>query len=89
MEEPMTAEVTVTLGDGSTGIRLSDTDRPVEVLRAAAAALERLAASVEREQEPIACGICGAAPAGIRAAPSGDWELMPCGHGLHEPKVEP
>ena len=83
MEEPNTFHVTVTLAnDGTTGIQLSDTDRPGDWLRAAASALERLAASIEREEEPIACATCGAAPAGIRAAPSGSWELLPCGHGL-------
>lgn len=83
MEEPETFEVTVSLAaDGTTAIQLSDTDRPGEVLRAAASVLERLAASIEREQEPVVCATCGASPAGIRAAPSGPWELLPCGHGL-------
>jgi hypothetical protein len=37
MEEPIAVEVTVTLAaDGSTGIRMSDTDRPSDALRAAA-----------------------------------------------------
>ena len=83
MEEPMTVEVTVTVApDGSTAIRLSETDRPTDALRAAASTLERLAASIEKEEAPIVCGICGAPPVGIRAAPSGTWELLPCGHGL-------
>lgn len=83
MEDTNAFQVTVTLAaDGTTGIQLSDTDRPGDVLRAAASSLERLAASIEREQEPIVCATCGAAPAGIRAAPSGSWELLPCGHGL-------
>jgi hypothetical protein len=83
MEGPNTFEVTVSLAaDGTTGIQLSDTDRPGDALRAAASALERLAASIEREQEPIICATCGASPAGIRAGPSGRWELQPCGHGL-------
>ena len=67
---------------GTTGIQLSDTDRPADALRAAASVLERLAASIEREEEPIACATRGASPAGIRAAPSGSWELFPCGQGL-------
>jgi hypothetical protein len=82
MEEPK-FEVTVALADdGTTGIQFSDTDRPVDALRAAASALERLAVSIEREEEPILCVACGAAPVGARAAPSGVWELLPCGHGL-------
>lgn len=83
MEEPKTFEVTVTLAaDSTTAIQLSETDRPRDALREAAAVLERLAASIEREQEPVVCVTCGASPAGIRAAPSGTWELLPCGHGL-------
>jgi hypothetical protein len=83
MDEPKKFEVTVALeSDGRTGIQFSDTDRSADSLRAAASALERLAASIEREQEPIVCGTCGASPAGVRAAPSGPWELLPCGHGL-------
>jgi hypothetical protein len=83
MEEPTRFEVTVALAvDGTTGIRFSDTDRPADSLRAAASALERLAVSIEREDEPILCTTCGAAPVGVRAAPSGMWELLPCGHGL-------
>ena len=54
VEEPKKFEVTVALAvDGTTGIQFSDTDRPVDSLRAAASALERLAVSIEREQEPI------------------------------------
>jgi hypothetical protein len=83
MDEANAVEVTVTLApDGTTGVQLSGTDRPGDVLRAVASALERLAASIEREQEPIVCVTCGGSPAGIRAAPSGTWELLPCGHGL-------
>ena len=83
MEEPKTFEVTVTLAaDGTTAIQLSETDQPGDALREAAAVLERLAASIEREQEPMVCVTCGASPAGIRAAPSGTSELLPCGHGL-------
>ena len=83
MEDPNAFRVTVTLAaDGTVAIRLPDTDRPGELLRAAAAALERLAVSIEREQEPIVCAICGASPTGVRAAPAGSWELLPCGHGL-------
>jgi len=83
MEEPKKFEVTVALGvDGTTGIQFSESDRPADSLRAAASVLERLAVSIEREHEPIVCVTCGAAPVGARAAPSGMWELLPCGHGL-------
>lgn len=82
MEEPVGGEVTVTLGpDGNIGIRLSETDRPAQVLRAAASVLQRFAASIERDQEPIACPTCGLAPEGVLATPSGDWHFLPCGHG--------
>src|SRR5947209_6896936 len=61
MDEPTRFEVTVALAiDGTTGIRFSDTDRPADSLRAAASALERLAVSIEREDEPILCTTCGA-----------------------------
>lgn len=78
------ADVSVRLeADGSTtAIRLSPTDRPVEVLRQAASVLERYAASNEREHDSIECGTCGATPTGIRARPDGLWVLIPCGHGL-------
>jgi hypothetical protein len=83
MEEPKAFEVTVTLAaDGTTAIQLSETDRPGDALREAASVLERLAASIEREQEPVVCATCGTSPAGIKATPSGTWELLPCGHGL-------
>ncbi len=83
MEEPEKFEVTVALAvDGTTGIQFSDTERPADGLRAAASALERLAVSIEREQEPVLCVTCGAAPVRARADPSGMWELLPCGHGL-------
>jgi hypothetical protein len=83
MEEPKPFEVTVTLAaDGTTAIQLSETERPGDALRKAATVLERLAGSIEREQEPVVCTSCGTYPAGIRAAPSGMWELLPCGHGL-------
>lgn len=68
--------------DGSTGMRLSDADQPVEVLRAAASVLEGFAAFYERENEPISCGTCGVAPMGVEAAPSGEWRFAPCGHGV-------
>jgi hypothetical protein len=85
MRERLEAEVTVSLcADDSTGISLSATDRPVEVLRKAASLLERYAASIEREQEPIACAACGTAPTGVRASPAGEWRFEPCGHGIQE-----
>lgn len=85
MSEPLEAEVTVKLcADESTGISLSETDRPVEVLRRAASVLERYAASIEREHEPIACDACGIAPTGVRASPAGEWRFEPCGHGIRE-----
>jgi hypothetical protein len=77
------AEVTVTLGtDGSTRISLTPTERPVEVLRTTASLLERYAATIERENEPLSCGTCGATPTGVRAVPDGQWRFTPCGHGL-------
>ena len=83
MSEPLEAEVTVSLcADGSTGISLSKTDRPVEVLRRAASVIERYAASIEREHESIVCEACGIAPTGVRASPAGEWRFEPCGHGV-------
>jgi hypothetical protein len=85
MSDPLEAEVTVSLcADDSSGISLSKTDRPVEVLRRAASVLERYAASIECEHEPIACGACGIAPTGVRASPTGEWRFEPCGHGVHD-----
>ena len=82
MNDPLESEVTVTLcSDESTGIPLSKTDRPVEVLRRAAAVLERYAASIEREDEPIICEACDTAPTGVHASPAGEWRFEPCGHG--------
>ena len=76
-------EVTVSLEtDGTVGISLSPTERPVKLLRKAAAVLEAYAGSIEREQEPIACETCGVSPSGARATPDGQWEFTPCGHGL-------
>jgi hypothetical protein len=75
--------ITVTLdADGSTRISLSPTEHPVDDLRKVAAVLERYAASIERENETILCEICGISPTGVRAAPDGQWELLPCGHSL-------
>ena len=81
MNDTRTEVITVTLEpDGSTRLCLSATDRQVEVLRAAAALLERYAASIERENEPVRCDTCGTAPTGVQATPAGRWQLMPCGH---------
>jgi hypothetical protein len=75
--------ITVTIdADGNTRISLSPTGHPVDDLRNAAAVLERYAASIERENEPILCEICGISPTGVRAAPDGQWELLPCGHSV-------
>lgn len=83
VSEATAGVITVTLeSDGSTGLSLSATERPVEVLRAAAALLERYAASIERENEPIHCDTCGGSPTGVRAAPDGLWRFTPCGHGV-------
>lgn len=85
MSDRLEVKVTVSLwSDDSTGISLSETDRPVEVLRKAASVLERYAASIEREHEPIACAACGTAPTGVRASPAGEWRFEPCGHGIHD-----
>ncbi len=73
--------ITVTLeADGTTGISLSPTEHPVDDLRKAAAVLERYAASIQRENEPVVCETCGTSPTGVRAAPDGQWRLLPCGH---------
>jgi hypothetical protein len=78
--------ITVTLeADGSTGLSLSPTEHPVEALRKAAALLERYAASIEREDEPVRCETCGNNPTGARATPDDRWELIPCGHGVETP----
>jgi len=82
MSDRLEAQVTVSLCADSTGISLSETDRPVEVLRRAASVLENYAASIEREHEPIACAACRTAPTGVRASPSGEWRFEPCGHGI-------
>jgi hypothetical protein len=75
--------VTVTLeADGTTGLSLSPTEHPVEALRKAAALLDRYAASIESENEPVRCGTRGSSPTGVRATPDGRWELIPCGHGM-------
>jgi hypothetical protein len=75
--------VTITLGvDGDTNISLSETDRPVEVLRAAASVLERYAASIEREAQPFTCTTCSIVPTGVHARPGGEWRFEPCGHGF-------
>src|SRR5687767_750113 len=80
--EPATV-ITITLdADGSTALSLSATERPVDELRKAAAVLERYAASIERENEPVLCETCGTSPTGVRAAPGGPWELLPCGHSV-------
>ncbi len=81
-DEPATV-ITVTLdADGSTALSLSATEHPVAELRRAAAVLERYAASIERENEPVLCEACGISPTGIRAAPDGPWQLLPCGHSV-------
>lgn len=78
--------VSVTLDeDGGIGISLSPTDRPVDVLRRAAAVLERYAANLEREHAPVHCGVCGHPPTGLQALPSGQWRFEPCGHGVPFP----
>ena len=81
MEHEAAIVITVTMdADGTTALSLSPTERPVEDLRKAAAVLERYAASIERENEPVLCETCGTSPTGIRAAPDGQWQLLPCGH---------
>jgi hypothetical protein len=72
--------------DGSTGLSLSPTEHPVDALRKAAGLLERYAASIERESEPVRCGTCGSRPTGVRASPDGQWALIPCGHGVDTPR---
>ena len=73
--------ITVSLdADGATSLSLSPTKHPVDDLRKAVAVLERYAASIERENEPVLCDMCGTRPTGIRAAPDGRWHLLPCGH---------
>ena len=81
MENEPATVITVTLGaDGSTSLSLSPTEHPVDDLRNAATVLERYAASIERENEPVLCPACGTRPTGIRAAPDGQWQLVPCGN---------
>jgi hypothetical protein len=81
-DEPATV-ITVTVdADGSVGVSLSPSEHPMDALRKAAGLLERYAARMERENEPIPCETCGISPTGIRAAPDGRWQLMPCGHGV-------
>ena len=81
MEQESSIVITVTLdADGATALSLSPMEQPVDHLRKAAAVLERYAASIERENEPILCETCGTSPTGIRAAPDGTWHLLPCGH---------
>lgn len=81
--DPPAGTVSVTLDeDGGIGMSVSPTDRPVDLLRAAAAVLERCAANLEREQAPVHCGVCGQQPTGVRALPSGPWRFEPCGHGV-------
>ena len=83
MEHEPATVITVTLdADGSVGVSLSPSEHPVDALRKAAALLERYAASIERENEPVQCETCGTSPTGFRAAPDGGWQLMPCGHGV-------
>ena len=90
MNDRLEAKVTVSLcADDSTGISLSETDRPMEVLRQAASVLERYAASIEREHEPITCAVCGTAPTGVRASPAGEWRFEPCGHGIRDAASRP
>jgi len=80
--------VSVTLDeDGGIGMSVSPTDRPVDLLRAAAAVLERYAANLEHEQAPVICGVCGDQPAGVQALPSGQWQFKPCGHGVPMPNA--
>lgn len=81
MEHEAAIVITVTVeGDGTTALSLSATEHPVDDLRKAAAVLERYAASIERENEPVLCGTCGTSATGIRAAPDGSWQLLPCRH---------
>ena len=83
MEQEPATVITVTLGtDGTTSLSLSPTEHPVDDLRKAAGMLERYAASIERENEPVLCETCGTSPTGIRAAPDGQWQLLPCGHSV-------
>lgn len=80
-------DITVRLhADGVTEISLTQTEHPAQVLREAAGALERYAASIEAEPQPVTCKTCGAAATGVRAAPGGQLQLVPCGHGV--PKTE-
>jgi len=82
--EPATV-ITVTLdADGTTALALSPTEHPVDDLRKAAAVLERYAASIERENEPLLCKTCGSSPTGVRAGPDGEWRLLPCGHSVQD-----
>lgn len=83
MENERATVITVSLGaDGTTSLSLSPTEQPVDNLRKAAAVLERYAASIERENEPVLCQACGTSPTAIRAAPDGQWQLLPCGHSV-------
>jgi hypothetical protein len=84
--DPVAGSVSVILDeDGGIGMSVSPTDRPVDLLRAAAAVLERYAANLEREQAPVHCGTCGALPTGVQALPSGQWRFEPCGRGVSFP----
>lgn len=81
--DPIAATVSVTLDEeGGINLSLSPTEHPVEVLRRAAAVLERYAANLEREQAPVHCPVCGDEPRGVSARPTGEWRLEPCGHGV-------
>jgi hypothetical protein len=81
VEHESSIVITVTLdADGATSLSISPTEHPVENARQAAAVLERYAASIERENQPVLCETCGTSPTGIRAAPDGPWHLLPCGH---------
>lgn len=81
MEHESSIVITVTLdADGATSLSISPTEHPVEDARKAAVVLERYAASIERENESVLCESCGTSPTGIRAAPDGTWQLLPCGH---------
>ena len=81
MEHERAIVIAVSMGaDGSTTLSLSPTEDPVNDVRKAVAVLERYAASIERENEPVLCEACGTSPTGARAAPDGTSQLLPCGH---------
>ena len=51
-----------------------------DAVRRAAWYLERIAAMVEAEKQPVACPTCGVTILGIDAPPAGPATFAPCGH---------